>query len=71
MQSFLSSGIKYGCLRIKDDNYIGSKWIKRNRDWARINYSVMVSYSIYCIYIYIFIKLLLLIKFILDDHVYR
>ena len=49
MQSFPSSGIKYGHLRIKDGHYIGSKWIKRNRDWTRINYSVMVSYSIYCI----------------------
>jgi len=56
MQSFPSSGIKYGRLRTKDGHYIGSKWIKRNRDWARINYSVMVSCSIYCIYnIYLFI----------------
>ena len=71
MQSFPSSGIKYGRLRTKDGHYIGSKWIKRNRDWARINYSVMVSYSIYYIYIYLFIKLLLFIKFILGNHVYR
>jgi len=42
MQSFPSSGIKYERLRIKDGHYIGSKWIKRNWDWVRINYSVMV-----------------------------
>jgi len=30
MQSFPSSGIKYGRLRTKDGHYIGSKWIKRN-----------------------------------------
>lgn len=42
MQYFSSSGIKYGRLRTKDNLYIGSKWIRRNNDWARINYSVMV-----------------------------
>ena len=37
--------MKYGRLRTKDGHYIGSKWIKKNKDWTRTNYSVLVCNS--------------------------
>ncbi|CAG8682000.1 13315_t:CDS:1 [Dentiscutata erythropus] len=44
--SFSHEGIKYGRLRTKDGHYIGSKWIRRNEDWSRINYTVMVKIEV-------------------------
>ncbi|UZO18446.1 uncharacterized protein OCT59_009759 [Rhizophagus irregularis] len=34
-------GTKFGRLLTKDGHFIGSKWIKKNKDWARTNYSVL------------------------------
>ena len=44
--SFSQTGTKYGRLRTKDGHYISSKWIRRNKDWSRINYTVMVKIEI-------------------------
>ncbi|CAG8736279.1 2411_t:CDS:2 [Dentiscutata erythropus] len=44
--SFSHEGTKYGRLRTKDGHYIGSKWIHRNEDWSRINYTVMVKIEV-------------------------
>jgi hypothetical protein len=35
--------MKFGRLLTSDGHLIGSKWIRRNKDWARINYTVMVG----------------------------
>ncbi|CAG8571192.1 9608_t:CDS:2 [Dentiscutata erythropus] len=44
--SFSRTGTKYGRLRTKDGHYIGSKWICRNKDWSRVNYTVMVKIEV-------------------------
>ena len=44
--SFSQTGTKYGRLRTKDGHYISSKWIRRNKDWSRINYTVMVKIEV-------------------------
>lgn len=41
-----TSTSEYGRLRTKDGHYIGSKWIRRNEDWSRINYTVMVKIEV-------------------------
>ena len=46
--------MKFGHLLTSDGCLIGSEWIRRNKDWARVNYTVMVSILIN----YLFIKLL-------------
>ncbi|CAG8628549.1 3908_t:CDS:2 [Ambispora gerdemannii] len=44
--SFSQTRTKYGRLRTKDGHYIGSKWIRRNKDWSRINYTVMIKIEV-------------------------
>ncbi|CAG8770207.1 2970_t:CDS:2, partial [Cetraspora pellucida] len=44
--SFTSQVQKFGRLCTKYGYYIGSSWITRNSDWARINYSVLVYMEI-------------------------
>ena len=35
--------MKFGRLLTSDGRLIGSEWIRRNKDWARINFTVLVS----------------------------
>jgi hypothetical protein len=36
----------YGRMLTKNKYFIGSKWIKKNNDWARINYTVKVNITV-------------------------
>ena len=42
-QTFSKMGIMFGRMLTKDKYFIGSKWIHKNNDWARINYTIKVS----------------------------
>jgi len=35
--------MKFGRLLTSDGRLIGSEWIRRNKDWSRVNYTVLVS----------------------------
>ncbi|GES98992.1 transposase domain-containing protein [Rhizophagus clarus] len=41
LSDFETRGIKFGRLITSDGQVIGSEWIRRNKDWARINYTVL------------------------------
>jgi hypothetical protein len=40
--------MKFGRLLTSDGRMIGSEWIRRNKDWSRINYTVLVSILCKC-----------------------
>jgi hypothetical protein len=43
--------MKFGRLLTSDGRLIGSEWIRRNKDWSRVNYTVLVS--ILCNYLFV------------------
>ncbi|CAB5336227.1 unnamed protein product [Rhizophagus irregularis] len=43
LNDFETNGTKFGRLITSEGRVIGSEWIRRNKDWARINYTVLVS----------------------------
>ncbi|GBC47879.2 transposase domain-containing protein [Rhizophagus irregularis DAOM 181602=DAOM 197198] len=46
LNDFKTNGTKFGCLITSDGRVIGSEWIRRNKDWARINYTVLTRLEI-------------------------
>ncbi|GES90934.1 transposase domain-containing protein [Rhizophagus clarus] len=46
LSDFETRGIKFGRLITSDGQVIGSEWIRRNKDWARINYTVLTRMEV-------------------------
>ncbi|GET63857.1 transposase domain-containing protein [Rhizophagus irregularis DAOM 181602=DAOM 197198] len=46
LNDFETNGTKFGHLITSDGRVIGSEWIRRNKDWARINYTVLTRLEI-------------------------
>ncbi|CAG8761433.1 16541_t:CDS:2, partial [Rhizophagus irregularis] len=46
LNDFETNGTKFGRLITSDGRVIGSEWIRRNKDWARINYTVLTRLEI-------------------------
>ncbi|CAB5207606.1 unnamed protein product [Rhizophagus irregularis] len=46
LDTFSKDGITFGRMLTKDKYFIGSKWIHKNNDWSRINYTVKVTMQI-------------------------
>ncbi|CAG8651845.1 15201_t:CDS:2, partial [Rhizophagus irregularis] len=43
LDTFSKDGITFGRMLTKDKYFIGSKWIHKNNDWSRINYTVTMQ----------------------------
>ncbi|GBC39132.2 transposase domain-containing protein [Rhizophagus irregularis DAOM 181602=DAOM 197198] len=46
LNSLPKEGIMYGRMLTKNKYFIGSKWINKNNDWARINHTVKVQIEV-------------------------
>ncbi|PKK57505.1 hypothetical protein RhiirC2_825665, partial [Rhizophagus irregularis] len=46
LNDFETNGTKFGRLITSEGRVIGSEWIRRNKDWARINYTVLTRLEI-------------------------
>ncbi|CAB4378273.1 unnamed protein product [Rhizophagus irregularis] len=46
MYDFETNGTKFGHLITSDGRVIRSEWIRRNKDWTRINYTVLTRLEI-------------------------